>query len=185
MCLQNTWRRKLLITDVCGYYVKQPSPRARQHLYNDCAHSEYSWISSWAPPTGLIRIFAVRHKDSHGPRASSYTRTMKTLIRLGGCPGWSESSLGAQIILFAWQCSGTFHNLLRFDTEQDSISSETAEHILPNFQSLYMEEFFVSLFLCLSVNKLVESAVGMVHEWSIMLGPALVSSMDSLKLCAG
>ena len=23
-------------------------------------------------------------------------RTAKTLIRLGGCPGWSESSLGAQ-----------------------------------------------------------------------------------------
>ena len=24
--------------------------------------------------------------------------TVKTLIRLGGCPGWSELSLGAQII---------------------------------------------------------------------------------------
>ena len=29
-------------------------------------------------------------------------RTAKTLIRLGGCPGWSESSLGAQI--FCWFC---------------------------------------------------------------------------------
>ena len=29
-------------------------------------------------------------------------RTAKTLIRLGGCPGWSESSLGAH--LFCWFC---------------------------------------------------------------------------------
>ena len=29
-----------------------------------------------------------------------FMRTAKTLIRLGGCPGWSESSLGAQS--FAW-----------------------------------------------------------------------------------
>ena len=29
-------------------------------------------------------------------------RTAKTLIRLGGCPGWSESSLGAQPL--SWFC---------------------------------------------------------------------------------
>ena len=31
-----------------------------------------------------------------------FMRTAKTLIRLGGCPGWSESSLGAQS--FCWFC---------------------------------------------------------------------------------
>ena len=31
-----------------------------------------------------------------------YMRTAKTLIRLGGCPGWSESSLGAQ--RHCWFC---------------------------------------------------------------------------------
>ena len=30
-------------------------------------------------------------------------RTAKTLIRLGGCPGWSESSLGAQLL--CWFCN--------------------------------------------------------------------------------
>ena len=31
-----------------------------------------------------------------------FMRTAKTLIRLGGCPGWSESSLGAHS--FCWFC---------------------------------------------------------------------------------
>ena len=34
-------------------------------------------------------------------------RTAKTLIRLGGCPGWSESSLGAQP--FCWFCHVAAH----------------------------------------------------------------------------
>ena len=31
----------------------------------------------------------------------------KTLIRLGGCPGWSESSLGAQVILLVLSWGGS------------------------------------------------------------------------------
>ena len=34
-------------------------------------------------------------------------RTAKTLIRLGGCPGWSESSLGAEVILLFSSCGGS------------------------------------------------------------------------------
>ena len=33
--------------------------------------------------------------------------TAKTLIRLGGCTGRSESSLGAQVILFILACNGS------------------------------------------------------------------------------
>ena len=36
-----------------------------------------------------------------------FMRTAKTLIRLGGCPVWSESSLGAHS--FAWFCHVTAH----------------------------------------------------------------------------
>ena len=32
----------------------------------------------------------------------SFMRTAKTLIRLGGCRGWSESSLGAHVILLVF-----------------------------------------------------------------------------------
>ena len=35
-------------------------------------------------------------------------RTAKTLIRLGGCPGWFESSLGVHVILFVLSCSGSY-----------------------------------------------------------------------------
>ena len=37
-------------------------------------------------------------------------RTVKTLIRLGGCPGWSESSLGAHS--FCWFCHVAAHMVL-------------------------------------------------------------------------
>ena len=35
-------------------------------------------------------------------------RTAKSLIRLGGCPGWSESSLGAHFILLVLPLDGSF-----------------------------------------------------------------------------
>ena len=38
-------------------------------------------------------------------------RTAKTLIRLGGCPGWSESSLGALVILLVLSCAGSNYEL--------------------------------------------------------------------------
>ena len=37
-------------------------------------------------------------------------RTAKTLIKLGGCPGWSESSLGAQSL--CWFCHEAAHFVL-------------------------------------------------------------------------
>ena len=40
--------------------------------------------------------------------------TAKTLIRLGGCPGWSESWLGAHAILLVLSCHGSrFFNILK------------------------------------------------------------------------
>ena len=39
-------------------------------------------------------------------------RTAKTLISLGGCPGWSESSLGAQVILLV--CRAAAHFVVSF-----------------------------------------------------------------------
>ena len=39
---------------------------------------------------------------------SFFMRTAKTLIRLGGCPGWSESLLCVQVILLVLSCTGSF-----------------------------------------------------------------------------
>ena len=37
-----------------------------------------------------------------------FMQTAKTLIRLGGCPGWSESSLGARANLLVLSCAGSY-----------------------------------------------------------------------------
>ena len=60
-----------------------------------CAPSEDSDQPGHSP--SLIRVFAVRMKK---PWVLSYplSATAKTLIRLGGCPGWSESSMGAHSV---------------------------------------------------------------------------------------
>ena len=47
-----------------------------------------------------------------------FTRTAKTQIRLGGCPGWSESSLGAHAIsLVLSRCGSSDFPLLRHGKE--------------------------------------------------------------------
>ena len=43
-------------------------------------------------------------------------RTAKSLIRLGGCPGWSESSLGTQIVLLFLSRGGSYRLYNRMQT---------------------------------------------------------------------
>ena len=51
-------------------------------------------------------VFAVHMKK---PWVLSYpVSAQRTLIRLGGCPGWSESSLGAQVILSVLSWGGSY-----------------------------------------------------------------------------
>ena len=73
---------------------------------NECAPSEDS--DQPGHPPNLIRGFALRSVGSWGPKVS-FMRTAKTLIRLGGCPGWSESSLDAQPL--CWFCHVAAHRL--------------------------------------------------------------------------
>ena len=54
--------------------------------------------SSWASAQS-DQSFRCPHEESLC-RYLPIERTSKTMIRLGGCPGWSESSLGAKIIFF-------------------------------------------------------------------------------------
>ena len=62
-----------------------------QNWQNECAPSE-DWDHFVHPPS-LIRVFAVRMKNA---LVLSYPLSaLRRLIRLGGCPGWFESSLGA------------------------------------------------------------------------------------------
>ena len=68
---------------------------AQQRLWSNSAHSILLVLSCCGSyPPSLIRVFAVRMMKPWVHKCS-YQHTAKTLIRLGGCPGWSESSLGA------------------------------------------------------------------------------------------
>ena len=58
-------------------------------------------------PPSLIRAFAVRMKKHWV--LSYWLSVQRRLISLGGCPGWSESSLGAQVILFVLSCWSSFY----------------------------------------------------------------------------
>ena len=40
-----------------------------------------------------------------------FMRAAKTLNRLGGCPGWSESSLGALVISLVLSCCDSYNNI--------------------------------------------------------------------------
>ena len=65
----------------------------------------------------LIRVFAV---------------CMKTLIRLGGCPGWSEPSVGAHS--FYWFCHETAH-FSNSESERVAIQGESRQiyYVLMSF----------------------------------------------------
>ena len=60
--------------------------------------------SAWASALSDQRL-RCPHEETLGPYLS-IERTVKTLIRLGGYPGWSESSLGAHFIL---SCTDSFN----------------------------------------------------------------------------
>ena len=65
---------------------------AWQNLKKSCVPSEDSDQPVHLP--SLIRVFAVRMKKHWVLSNPLSACTVKTLIRLAGCPGWSEFSLG-------------------------------------------------------------------------------------------
>ena len=57
-------------------------------------------------PPSLIRVFAIRMKKAW---VFSYPlSTQRRLIRLGGCPGWYESSLGTHVSLLVLSRGGSY-----------------------------------------------------------------------------
>ena len=66
---------------------------------------------TFEPPnhkTNKMTCAPIEDSDQPGHPQLSIERTANTLIRLGGCPSWSESSLGAQIILLVLSWGGSF-----------------------------------------------------------------------------
>ena len=75
-----------------------------QNQQDDCVPSKES-DQAGHPPS----LISLRCALSGSLRTQAFfMRTVKTLIRLGGCPGWSESSLGTHAILLVLSWSGSF-----------------------------------------------------------------------------
>ena len=62
-----------------------------------CAQQRLRSASASAQSDQILRC----PLNGYSRTQSSFMQTAKTLIRLGGCPGWSESLLGAQ---WCWFC---------------------------------------------------------------------------------
>ena len=76
--------------------------RAWQNQKNLCTQRR---LDQFGHPPSLISLHSVLFKKLRTWRF--FVRTVKTLIRLGKCAGWSESSLGAHVILLVLPCSGS------------------------------------------------------------------------------
>ena len=70
-----------------------------QNQHNDSAPSEDSDQPGHWP--SLISLRCVL--NGYLRTQAFFMRTAKTLLRLGGCPGWSESSLGAHSFCWFWR----------------------------------------------------------------------------------
>ena len=112
---------------LCSLHMPESpnEPQHEKHQWSDCAPSEDS--DQPGHPPSLIRVFAVRMKKAW---VLNYPlRAQRRLIRLGGCPGWSESSLGAHS--FCWFC-------------------HVAAQILKNFLNILL---YVANFKLLSIHQ--------------------------------
>ena len=80
---------------------------AQQNQQNDfCTQQRLrsGWASTQSDP--VWSVFAVCSVGSLIPKVSSCGQ--QRLIRLGRCPGWSESLLGAHVILLVLPCFASF-----------------------------------------------------------------------------
>ena len=104
VCLKYVYRYSvfydLLIFDISWYKKSRRTTRPTKWL---CAQQRLRSASASAQSDQSLRY---PHEEALGPWLS-IERTAKTRIRLGGCPGWCESSLGAQS--FCWSCRDVAH----------------------------------------------------------------------------
>ena len=88
----------------------------RQNQQNECSPSED--LDQPGHPPSLITVFAVRMKKVW---VLSYLLcAQRRLIRLGGCPGWSESLLDTQSLCWFLSCHGS---ILRYSAHGRDMST--------------------------------------------------------------
>ena len=104
-----------------------------------------------------------------------FKRTAKTLIRLGGCWGWSESqSLGAQVILFVLSCAGSFYFLFQLVHRWFCSFCHAQAHFISSFSSwgeniVLMHENVVLICLLLRYSKRARASVSFLLVFIIYM----------------
>ena len=84
-------------------------------------------------PPSLIRVFAVRMKK---PGVLGYSlRAQWRLIRLGECPGWSESLQGAHVILLVLPCSISYFQATKNSFSFENVIIQTITVMILSFQT--------------------------------------------------
>ena len=105
--LSSAWYQKSLMSTGCFWFqiLSRLMTKPTKWL---CAH--WRLRSAWASAQSDQSLdLSLRCALSGKLRSQAFfMRTVKTLIRLGGCPGWSESSLGAHAILFVLSWGGSY-----------------------------------------------------------------------------
>ena len=104
-----------------------------QNQQNDCAPSEDSDQPGHSP--SLIRVFPVRMKKAW---VLSYPLiSQQRLWSDCGCPGWSESSLGAQS--FCWFCHEAAQISELCCIKRDSFTKKLYEILIPKRWPCYVQ----------------------------------------------
>ena len=124
--------------------------------------------------------------------------TVKTQIRMGGCPGWAESSLGTNVILLVLSLSGskcficniyTFHHIFTFRIEPNMKSFNHANNIVLR-REIYIHSLTDQTFLSCKRNMVCSnSAVVWLVKDDCAVGSAVLgkrgynpSSTQSMEL---
>ena len=128
------------------------------------------------------------HEETLGPQLPTEC-TVKTLIRLRGCAGWSESSLGGHFILLVLSCCGWYSwNIVSSiktvnigtdrprkteptrRTDKEGIWWQLRDNYAPNFEEVVGAYWFrvVRASVCPSIcsTKTVHARVLKFHIWS-------------------
>ena len=119
MCYYNTSYSVTVITeDICaGAWENQQNDLCAQRRLRSAwasAQSDQSLCCQHEKNLGSLPTYWVHSEDwslccPHEINLGSLaTHWQRRLIRLSGCPGWSESLLGAQVILLILPCAGSF-----------------------------------------------------------------------------
>ena len=153
-----------------------------------CAPSEDSDQPGHLP--SLIRVVTVHSMGSWRPKLSSCGQ--RRLIRLGGCPGWSESLLGAHTILLVLSRGGSnIHRLLNLYCEIFGTSSYGERRtslrvrlrhmnecrIFHNINSITFLSYILKMFILRSIMLLTTTSVSnQCFKWPQFMANSIFST---------